>query len=529
MTLGRLVFGELAAAGVRHVFGIPGDMALNLFRAAQEASLPVISTTNELVSGYAADFYARASGLGVLVVTYNVGSLSALNAVAEAVAERSPLLVVMGAPGRQERRRPVALHHEILHDGRAGSTSQSRAFQACGVRRFGPGQIRQAIAYVRRRSRPAFLEIPRDVVEREAPPETPAPEAQPNGGGAALALLQERLEHAERPVLIAGMEVNRFGLHASLVQWAERLNVPVVGTWLGKSAFPETHPLYRGIYCGELSDRNRELLAESDCVINVGEQWTDFNLGMGTSRLRYEEVLHLRTPGLFYGGRRADATPLARLLPELADRHWKACRAPEPARPADSASGFGLDYLAQALTEELLREWNVIVDVGDAFMLATLVAMPRVNSYFTSPYYASMGMAVPGALGLALATGRRTLVVVGDGAFQMTPGALVDCVRYGAHPIVVVLNNRSYGTLRVMEGEPHPYLRVEPLEYVQVARGMGCRAARAATPAEFDAAWRAAVADRQHAHLIEMVLPESHLSTAGMRIYREMRKHLRGG
>ena len=527
MRLGRLLFDELAAAGVRHLFGIPGDMALNLFRAAEESPVRIVTTTNELTAGYAADFYARANGLGVLVVTFNVGTLSALNAVAEAMAERSPLLIVMGAPGRGERRGPVALHHETVHDPRGGATTQSRVYQAAGVRRFGPNQVSQAIAYVKRACRPAFIEIPRDLADTDVPQE-PAPSEIPDGVEEAAGFVRERLRGAHRPVLIAGTETSRYGLNDALVRWAERLQVPVVGTMLGKSAFPEVHPLYCGVYFGQFSECNRDLVAESDCVINVGEQWTDFNLGLGTSPLNYAEVLHLTGAGVFYKGDRVLRTPLSQLLPALADQLWKPAWQRERARDVEQPRRFGLSYLASAMPEDVLRDLNLVVDVGDSFMLATLVRMPRVNSFFMSPYYASMGMSVPGALGVTLAAGRRSVVVIGDGSFQMGMGAVSDCVRHAAHPILILLNNRSYATLRVMEATDHPYLSLPAFDYVALGTALGCRAARARSPHEFDAAWQAALRDREHTHLIEMVLSDHQISEPGQVFCDELRKHVKG-
>src|SRR5579863_5693478 len=113
-TIGDYLIRQLHAHGVRHVFGVPGDYVLSFYELlAQDKRLGVVNTCDEQGAGFAADAYARVRGLGVVCVTYCVGGLKVANATAEAYAEKSPVVVISGAPGMRERERNPLLHHKV--------------------------------------------------------------------------------------------------------------------------------------------------------------------------------------------------------------------------------------------------------------------------------------------------------------------------------------------------------------------------------------------------------------------------------
>src|SRR5436305_5161247 len=103
MPLGQFLFAYLHHRGVRHSFGIPGDFALSTFSWLDRSPIQQITMCHEPGAGFAADAYARLNGIGLVCVTYCVGGLNALNPIAGAYAEKSPVVVVSGAPGRKER------------------------------------------------------------------------------------------------------------------------------------------------------------------------------------------------------------------------------------------------------------------------------------------------------------------------------------------------------------------------------------------------------------------------------------------
>src|ERR1044071_4808754 len=113
LTIGQYLINRLGAHGVRHVFGIPGDYVLGFYDLLQKSKLRVINTCDEQGAGFAADAYARIRGLGAVCVTYCVGGLKVANSTAGAFAEKSPVVVISGAPGLKERRKDPLLHHKV--------------------------------------------------------------------------------------------------------------------------------------------------------------------------------------------------------------------------------------------------------------------------------------------------------------------------------------------------------------------------------------------------------------------------------
>ncbi len=112
-TIGDYLIQKLYAHGVKHVFGVPGDYALSFFHELESSDLQVINTCDEQGAGFAADAYARVKGLGAVCVTYCVGGLKVTNTTAQAFAEKSPVVVLSGAPGTNERIKSPLLHHKV--------------------------------------------------------------------------------------------------------------------------------------------------------------------------------------------------------------------------------------------------------------------------------------------------------------------------------------------------------------------------------------------------------------------------------
>src|SRR3954463_3768651 len=112
-TIGQYLIERLHALGVEHIFGIPGDYVLGLYKMLEASPITLVGMTREDAAGFAADAYARLSGLGCVCVTYCVGGLSLCNSIAGAYAEKSPVVVLSGSPGISERDRNPLLHHKV--------------------------------------------------------------------------------------------------------------------------------------------------------------------------------------------------------------------------------------------------------------------------------------------------------------------------------------------------------------------------------------------------------------------------------
>jgi len=537
-TVGDRLIEALLAAGVDHVFGIPGDFTLQLNKRVEER-MEFVGTLDEQGAGFAADAYARLRGLGCVMVTWGVGGLKLVNSTAQAWAESSPVVVVSGAPGIAERAGDPLLHHRVK-----GFDTQRRVMEQVTALTVelddpasAPERIALAIATAQRRQKPVYIEVPRDVVGMQAPPLPvipPEPAADPELVADAVTDAIEVIRAAERPVIIAGIQVARLGLQADLDALARATGFPVAESMLGKSAVGSYDDWCIGVYAGALStDAVRERVESSDCVVVLGARLTDLNTGMFTVNvsqsqaiLAYPEAVtvHRRMyPGV---GLRELMHGLTAAFPETSppvDRpapQPKVTFTPTPGAPLGIASAFA------CMRCHLGIDQTVLADPGDA-LFGSMMLDTDESGFLASGYYASLGFAVPGALGAGLARPeRRPVVIVGDGAFQMTGTELAATARWGVNPLVIVLNNDGYGTERPMlEGgfNDIPALRYAALpEYLGFGVGV-----RADTEDGFDQALCDALADPGQLRMVEAIIPRHDVSPVLTRLTDALGKRAR--
>src|SRR5687767_5984094 len=293
MPMGEFLFEYLHRRGVRHSFGVPGDFALPTFAWLDKSKIESITMTHEPGAGFAADAYSRLNGIGLVCVTYCVGGLNALNAIAGAYAEKSPVVVVSGAPGRTDREKDPLLHHKVKT-----FDTQRRVYDEVTVANAvlldeerAAEEIVRCVEACLRHKRPVYIEVPHDMVDREIPvnlpAEIPEPPSDPQTLHAALRETLELLRSAKKPVILAGVELHRHGMTDVVVRLAERTNIPIAADLLSKSAVAENHPLYLGVYGGAMSSDAavREYVESADCVVMLGTFITDMNMGIYTARL----------------------------------------------------------------------------------------------------------------------------------------------------------------------------------------------------------------------------------------------------
>lgn len=291
-TIASYLIDKLQAHGVRHIFGVPGDYALGFFKALENSPLGVINTSDEQGAGFAADAYARVSGLGAVCVTYCVGGFKLVNTTAQAYAEKSPVIVISGAPGISERVKRPLLHHKardfdsqlkVFQELTAAATILDDAQTACS-------EIDRVFEAALRYKRPVYIELPRDMVSSPVDPSR-HPQATERTQDAealreAVCEATEIINAAEKPLILAGVEVQWFGLQPLLRQFLETSGIPVASTILSKSVLMETHPQYLGVYEGSMGREDvKEYVESSDCLILLGVFMSDFNLGLFTAHL----------------------------------------------------------------------------------------------------------------------------------------------------------------------------------------------------------------------------------------------------
>ncbi len=524
MQLAEAVLEALRAYGAREIFGIPGDFALPFFKVVEESGvLPLHTLSHEPAVGFAADAAARFhGGLGVATVTYGAGAFNLVNSIAGAYAEKSPVVVISGAPGRRESSSGLLLHHQ----GRTLDT-QARVYAeiTCAQGRLddpatAPFEVARVLRAALDQARPVYIEIPRDMVAVEvAPvPVLDPPAADPEAVAACAAEVMERLGRAKRPVLMVDVEVRRFGLEARVAELARRLDVPAVTTFMGRGLLTTTEAPLAGTYLGPAGDPAvAELVEGSDGLLLLGVILSDTNFGVSAGRLDLRRTIQALDRQVSIGFHTYPNLPLPELVEALLAlaQPSGASRppAPPPAYPrgltADAATIAPQD-IARAVNDLFDREgpMPIACDVGDCLFTAMEIA----HDELTAPgYYAGMGYGVPAGIGAQLATGRRTMILVGDGAFQMTGMELGNCARLGIDPLVVLFNNASWEMLRAFQPESR-FNDLGEWRFADLADALGGKGYRARTRAELAQALDQAAASRGRFQLVEAMIPRGVLS-----------------
>lgn len=526
-TIGEHVIQRLQDCGVGAVFGVPGDYVLSFYGMLERSPIDVIGCTREDCAGFAADAYARIHGMGALCVTYCVGGLSVCNSVAGAYAEKSPVVVISGSPGLSERANNPLLHHkvrdfrtqrEVFHKLCVAGTELSDVSTAAA-------EVDRVLSAARRYKRPVYIEIPRDMVHRQVAAAGPFGDREDASDPLALSEAVEEslalIRRAERPLILAGVEIHRFGLQDRVLAWAEKTGMPIAATILGKSVIRETHPQYIGLYEGAIghADVTRQV-EDSDCLIVLGAFMTDLNLGIYTAKLDPARCIYATSEDLRIRYHHFHDVLLADFIGEL------AARCP-PRNVAFTSNGprrdpFRLQPEARITISRLMARLNeqlddatvVIADIGDALFAATELVTREHTDFLSPAYYTSMGFAVPAALGAHVARpGCRVVAICGDGAFQMTGMELSTLVRRGYSTTVIVLDNGGYGTERFLHPGDWAFNDIQTWQYHRLPEVLGGgRGYLVRTEGEFDAALNAAWSDSTGPHLLHVQLPRDDAS-----------------
>lgn len=542
MTVGNYLVKRLEEAGVKHIFGVPGDYVLRFFDCLEASSIKVIGTCNELNAGYAADAYARINGIGAVCVTYGVGGFSLFNAAVGAFAERVPMVIISGAPRIVEHEHRHLLHHTIgdmdLQRDIYGKITV--AFTTLLDPLKAPSQIDETIIACLRLKRPVYIEIPSDIVN------TPCAQPQPLKFDAAIAsekaALDEAVEEAaamlskaSHPVILAGVEAHRFGARKELEDLIDHSGYLFATTLLGKAVIPEKHPQFLGPYCGAICRESvRKAVENADVILSLGNLMTDIDLGVGTSwldsskmiiansdkvRIKHHRYAHINLKDFIIGLR----SKLPKGQVNLSAFEHPSLQLKEEFRVVPDQK-LSISRFYRRINPFLHQGHVIITDAGDSLFCSAELYLPEGIEYIGQAFYLSIGFSVPAALGVKLAAkDRRPLLFVGDGAFQMTAQELSTIVRYGQNPIIFVMNNNGYTIERVIYDGA--YNDIQMWKYHMLPQvfggGWGCEVK---TEGELEKALEKINAEPDSLALIEVRLDKFDCSEALKKLGKALRK-----
>jgi len=535
-TVANYLLTRLKQAGLKHAFGVPGDYVLTFMDRLIASGIAFEGTCNELNAGYAADAYARISGIGCVCVTWGVGGFSAMNAVAGAYAEQVPLVVLVGGPRTTQRRSSMLLHHGV-----GDFSTMLEAYKHITVStalldepEHAGDKIDRVLARCLAEKRPVMIEIPTDMVDRPCPAPGPfaapdRPASDPEALDEALDEVMALLAQAQRPAILCGVELHRYGLMDELMALVAASGLPVATNLLGKTVISEHHPQAVGVYEGASSRAEvREIVENADVLICLGAWVSDMNLGFYSAGLDGRRMILANSGRLKISQHVYEQVWIGDVVAGLADRMPQGGLAHAPFESisalldtdftAQPGKALTVDRVMKRVNAMLGEDIMVIAETGDSLFAAADLVMHHDVGFLGQAFYLSIGYALPATLGASLADpGRRPLALIGDGAFQMTAQELSSLCRRKSNAIILLMNNDGYTTERVIhEG---PYNDIQPWDYHRLPEVFGGGwGKRVTTEDELDAALERARGGNDGPALIELVLERLDTSEALKRI-----------
>jgi indolepyruvate decarboxylase len=491
-TVADYVVGRLAREGITDCFGVPGDFAFKLNDAvARSGSVRWIGCSNELAAAYAADEYARVRGCSMLMTTYAVGELSALNGVMGAKAERSCVFHLVGMPTMRQQRMRTVIHH-TLGDGTFQNFANISEQAACVSAVITPdncvNEMERLIATARAESQPAYILVAAGYAITPVTGSAPTPYPKPASGpdlARAVAAIAERIEAARSLVILPAYTVSRFKLQKSLLALIESLGSPFAAMPMEKGVLSEIHPQFVGIYAGAPSSPTvLEAIEGADLVIDAGGvSFNEINTSAYTSRIDPAKLVTIGVDHVRVADRIYNPVRMADVFDGLAGAVRKNFGYSAPARELPSSPGGMPDDPITAVTmyprfRDFLKPWDrIVLESGSLSSGIVPLPLPEGAEVQSQPLWGSIGWATGAALGIAVAdSSRRTVLFTGDGSHQMTAADVGTMGRNGLKPVIFVLNNGGYMVERALEMNPDwVYNDIAPWNYHELPAALGCR------------------------------------------------------
>lgn len=533
-TIGRYLIDRLAELGIRDIFGVPGDYNLSfLDEIIEHPAVKWIGNCNELNAAYAADGYARIHGIAALVTTFGVGELSAVNGIAGSYAEQVPVVKITGSPSSKVAREGRIVHH-TLGDGQFNHFS--RMYQEVTVAQTtltaedAPQEIDRVLKACWAEKRPVYINVPVDIHSQPAaPPAEPLLQDESRTDPQHLQQMLESLvpviEQAKSPVILADFQVYRYHAEEELRHFAEKTGLPVATLSMGKGVFNEEHPQFIGVYSGKTSTPYvRKRVDESDCLLSIGVRLTDSITGGFSQGFSDDTVIHVNPDDVAYQDQRFQNIEIRETLNRLADSLAARNKNTLAITPAAEQEKTGRSPFYVAADQPLVQKrfWEmvqlfiqkndvVIADQGTSFFGSETVPLKENVTFIGQPLWGSIGYTLPALLGTQLADRtRRNILLIGDGAFQLTFQEISTMIRQQIHPIIFVINNDGYTVERSIHGPDAAYNDIQMWKYAEIPAVIGSsefvKSYKAATEGELEDALKDIIVHPESLRFVEVVM-----------------------
>ena len=504
-------------------FGYPGGQVLNIYDALYEASDRInhILTAHEQGAAHAADGYARAKGtVGVVIATSGPGATNLVTGIANAMLDSVPMVAITGnvptsLVGKDSFQEidiigvtlPITKHNYFVNDVNELADCIREAFRIAKSGRPGP----------------VLVDIPKDIqlasCEFEAQsvvPKLPEKLVKESKIEEAVKLINE----CERPYIYVGGGVMSRDLGKDVMALAEKIDGFIGCTFMGLSSIPDSYERFLGMqgmhghYASSMANKN------ADLIIGVGIRFSDRATGNTQKYCKDAKIIHLDVDRAEINknvivdvGLLGDITDSLKRVTEAADKKSRPewCSDIEKLKKEEleiaklnaekSTSAFPPKKVFDIINKHKNNDTVIATDVGQHQMWAAqYTSFENNRTFVSSGGLGTMGYGLGAAIGAQVATGKRSILVTGDGSFGMNLNELATAVTYNLPVVIVLLNNGVLGMVRqwqtlFFEKRYSNTVLGRKTDFVLLAEAFGAKGYRAKTPEEFDEAMKKAMAE----------------------------------
>lgn len=511
LSTGEALIGLLEAYGVDTIFGIPGVHNIEMYRALPRSNIKHVLVRHEQGAGFMADGYARATGKpGVCFTITGPGLLNILTPMGQAWSDSSNVLVISSALDMADSAQGRGRLHEMIDQRAAAASVTDLHMRAYTPRDVRDGLARAFARFASQRPRPAYLEIPLDMLKVAAGdgwharplPHRALPEPE------QIEAAVQKLAKAERPLLILGGGSLDAGAAALAI--AEKLNAPILTTTAGKGAVPADHPLCLGYKMG--LDAAPDFIRASDAILCAGSQLceTDFwveEVVIDRDLIRIDiDPDSLSRPHTAEIAIQADAKASLKAIDQALERHWgklsteiRRSRKDDLHRVIADDSRMIIDAALKVIREALPRETIICSDMTQIAYLANEVfPVYEPHTWIHPVGFGTLGFALPAGIGAKLGRPDTPVaVMIGDYGLQYTLNEIGTAVEHRLPVVILVWNNERLGAIHdnmVANGIQPNAVTLKNPDFQMLARAYGCNAERPASLKALAAAIKAALA-----------------------------------
>jgi len=552
-TVADYLLTRLKQLNVTEVFQVPGDYVKHFTQALEHFDgIETIAAVNDLDAGYAADAYGRTRGLAAVSLQYGVSTYSALNAIAGAYVERSPVVVISATPGADARNQ-TSMYNVLYHHSTGNFQADEEIFkhvtvaaETLSTSAGAPEKIDRLLVAALTHQRPVYIACYKEVWAEPCPkpPKTPLKalelKSDPLALANAVAQAWTQITAASHPLILAGVEVLRFGLSGLLEKIIEASGICYTTTSLGKTVLDEKGSKFLGTYSDQASIPGViAAVTAADCVLTFGTIITDDYMWFIENKyaaMVLATMEEVRAGYFPYQGVTMKDFMEALLARFKADKTYPLAQvaAPQPVYPEpwQSNSDPRWNDKPETLTfnrfhqhtfkfladQKMFKDIVMTYGVSSAMYVATNAYGMAQNSFISSAAWQCVGFETGATSGAQLGSRKRAWTVAGDGGFRMVCQALSTLARNKLNAVVFVMSNDVYAIEQVYVditafelGKTHQFDAFDILpkwDYLALAKAFGAEGFRVTTVSELNEVLPKLKALTNRPALVEVVIPE---------------------